>query len=322
MSTFAINERLTLVEVLKRMGPDGDLLTMAEVLDEENAVLEDAVWVKANAKFTHVSMQRNVLPAGQARDFNAGVLPSATQGERQEDVIMMLEDYSEVDKKLAMASGDADGYRNQEARGILEGMGQTIAGKIFYGNHLLVSEEMTGFAPRLATIDSYSVWDTGGTGSDLSSIFLVQWGEDACHLIYPEGSTAGLMRENLGQETKVLSDGSMYEVLREHFSIDVGLVIRNPKCASRVANIETSGSADTFDEDLVIKALFKMKGGGRRAVLYVNDTIYAQMVIRAKDKANVNLFWSNAFGEDTLTFMGRPIRLVDQLVETETALTT
>jgi hypothetical protein len=113
-----------------------------------------------------------------------------------------------------------------------------------------------------------------------------------------------------------------FQAYRTHFTMDFGFHLARPDAALRIANIETAGSTNTFDEDILIKAMNKSFMRGQRMVFYVNDTIYSQMQIRMKDKANVNFQWSNAFGENTLTFMGRPVRLVDKLTNTEDEITT
>jgi hypothetical protein len=323
MATFEVNAQLTMLETMKRLGPDGKLLNIAEVLNEENAVIKDAVFMKANNKFTHVTLQRNSLPTGSVRDFNKGVASEQGNTERQSDVIQMLRSYLKVDKELADASGDPNTYRNDEARGFIEGFGQTFAGDMFYSNNsTFAQEQMTGFARRLNTVDSKRVFNTGGSGSDVTSIFIIQWGINKVYCPYTEGASAGMDVRSLGEDTSTDSNGLEHQIYRDYFKWDYGLTIEDPQCVARIANIETSGSSNIFNKDLIHKALPKMRGGGKRAVLYVNDTVFAQMTIDASDRGNVNLFWSSAFGdnEDTLTFMGRPIRLVDQLVSTETAI--
>jgi hypothetical protein len=320
MSTFKQNEQVTFIEVAKTIGPDGDLLTTAEVLDEVNEIMEDAVWKKANNNFSHVGLVRNSLPQGEVRDFNAGVSTQAATRERIEDVIMMRESYTEADVALVNASGDPAGFMMDEARAKIEGIGQGMTADLIYGNHATDISKMTGLAPRLATVDSERVWNNGGSGSDVSSIYGVEWGIDTCHMIFPEGGVAGLDRKWLGEDTTTDSNSKKFQVLREHFKFHYGLHVRNAKSIIRIANIETAGSSNTFNEDILIKALMKMVNKGRRTTLYCNDTIYSQILIRAKDKANVNLVWSTAFGEDTITFLGRPIRMVDQILNTETAI--
>jgi hypothetical protein len=321
MATLTAAVQPTMLDIIKAISPDGGLLDVALVLAEDNAIVQDAVFMKSNNKFTHVTLQVNHLPTGSVRDWNKGVATENPLEERQEDVIQMLRSYFEVDKELAEASGDATTFRNGKIRAFLEGMSQTFAGDLIYSNDSTVAQEqMTGLSRRLNTVDSKRVWNTGGSGSDVTSIYMVKWGADKVYCPYTEGATAGLSLEHLGEDTKTDSNGLNHQVLRDYFKWDYGLTVEDPQCIARVANIETTGSSNTFNEDLLIKALHKMRNGGNGVVLYVNDTVMSQMVIRAKDKANVNLFWDDAFGRPKVTFLGHPVKLVDQIVATETAI--
>jgi hypothetical protein len=322
VATYKQNEKLTLLEALKLKGPDGNILTTAEILDETNEVVQDLVWTEANNRMTHIGNVRNSLPQGAIRDFNAGVAKVASTRERIEDVIVQIEAYSEPDKKLADMTGFPEAYRADEDRAIVEGMGQQMVNKIFYGNNATNQADMTGIQPRLGTVDSIRVWNTGGSGSDVSSIYGVIWGLDSVHMVYPTGTMAGIDVRDLGEDTVLDPNDStkQFQAYRTHFSMDFGLHVRRPDGLLRIANIETSGSSNTFNEDLLIKALNKAWMRGMRMVLYVNSDIYSQMEIRIKDKSNVNFSWSNAFGENTLTFKGRPVRMVDRITSTETAI--
>jgi hypothetical protein len=310
-----------MLDIIKASDPSGGLLNAALVLAEDNAIVQDAQFMKSNNKFTHVTLQVNHLPTGTVRDWNKGVAAENPLEERQEDVIQMLRSYFEVDKELAEASGDPVTFRNGKIRAFLEGMSQTFAGDMIYSNDSTVAQEqMTGIARRLNTVDSKRVWDTGGSGSDVTSIYMIKWGPDKVYCPYTEGATAGLNIEHLGQDTSVDSNGLKHQVLRDYFKWDYGLTVEDPQCIARIANIETTGSSNTFNEDLLIKALHKMRHGGRGVVFYVNDTVMSQMVIRAKDKGNVQLFWNDAFGRPDVSFLGHPVKLVDQIVSTETAI--
>jgi len=63
------------------------------------------------------------------------------------------------------------------------------------------------------------------------------------------------------------------------------------------------------------------KGPGRR--IYANQTVLTQMEIRAKDKTNINYSFAEGLAPGpVLTFKGVPVRLCEQLIITEAALTT
>ncbi|WP_345795543.1 major capsid protein [Acinetobacter nosocomialis] len=88
-------------------------------------------------------------------------------------------------------------------------------------NHLIDPE--TGLAPANAA----NIIDAGGTGTDNTSIYIVQWGSDRTHLIYPQGTKAGLHIEDKGQVTLEDENRGRYEGLRSYFQWDVGLTVRD-----------------------------------------------------------------------------------------------
>ena len=81
MATQTLRTQLTLVELAKRT-TDGNILQIAEVLEQTNEMLEDAVWVEANGMTSHVITVRTSLPSGQYRILNDGI-PSEASSTRQ-----------------------------------------------------------------------------------------------------------------------------------------------------------------------------------------------------------------------------------------------
>jgi len=320
MATLTANTQLTLLELAKSEH-NGQMLATAEILTRVNDILLDAPWVPANDRFSHVTTQRYSLPTGQWRKFNAGVGHHVTQRKQITDTIGMLEDYGLHDKALVDNAANPAQWRNDENAGVLEGMSQTFATTIIYGNQSTDPEQFTGLAPRLGTLNTTNVLGAGGTGSDVSSIYVVQWGVDKVHLVYPRGSMLGLSHRDLGEDTIKDADLNEFQAYRDHFQLHVGLVVRNPRCIGRVANMETTGSSNIFDEDLLIKILNRMPMKGRGAVLYANPTVMSQIDIAAKDKGNVWHTITDPFGNEVLSFRGIPIRMVEAITDTETAIT-
>jgi hypothetical protein len=168
----------------------------------------------------------------------------------------------------------------------------------------------------------HNVHSCGGTGADLTSVWLVQWGENRVHLFYPRHSEAvGINMIDDGLQTIYDDNNKPYKAYQTHFKVYVGLAVRDDRCVQRIANVETSGATNTFDEDVVVRALREMPDGGAGAVMYANKTILAQIDIAAKDKTNVRYDMQDAFGRPVMTFRGIPVRQVDAIVNTETALT-
>lgn len=323
MANLDTTSQLTLLELAKRKDPKGNLAAIAEVLTETNEILLDAVWSEANDTFSHQVVRRAALPGGAWRQLNAGVALESSQTIKVVEDIGMLEAYSRADIDLVDASPNPRQFRNDEAQAFLEGMSQTLADTLIYGNSGTDPEQFTGLAPRLNTINSQNVWNASGGGGDTSSVFIVQWGLNRVHMVYPKGSSVGLehMDDGIVTVAESASSTNPYKVYQDHFRLKAGLAVKDTRCIARVANIESTGAANIFDEDLLIKLLNKMPMAGAGATIYVNDTIKSQMEIKLKDKTNVNFTTREGLGGvEVLTFRGRPVRMVDAITNAETAV--
>lgn len=325
MSELSADARLTLSELAHRKDPSGNLSTIAEVLTEDNEILMDAIFLESNDTFSHKIVRRSSLPAGSWRALNAGVSDEASQTIEVTEGIGMLESFSQADVDLVKAAPNPQQFRMDEATSFLEGMSQTLATTFFYGNANTAPEQFSGLGTRMSSLSAATnVIGSSGTGSDLCSIFGVQWGRRRVHLIYPKGSTAGLMHEDLGIETVLDGSGNKYRAYIDHFQMKCGLAVHDPRSIFRLANIESTGVSNIFDEDNLIKLINRMPANASGLVMYVNSTIKSQMQIALKDKTNVNYTADSGdglSGMPLLRFQGHPIRKSDALTITEAALT-
>jgi len=322
MSSLNAYAQLTLIEVAKRKAPDGTMAAIAEVLNQENPIIQDAVWREANDTFSNKTVRRASLPSGSWRKLNEGVATESSSTIELVDSIGMLETWAENDIEVINAFPNPKQARNDEAMSFVEGLGQTMAATMLYGNATTTPETFTGLAPRLADIAATTnVINEGGTGSDLCSIFVVDWSPTGVYMIYPKGSMAGLEHEDRGIETATDSSNNKYRAYVDVFNWKAGMVVKNSKSIARLANIESSGASNLFDEDNLITLLNRMtKGPGRR--IYCNQIVMTQMEIRAKDKTNIHYTTVSDIAPGPVTFFkGVPVRLVEQALSTEGALT-
>lgn len=321
MSTVIhMSAQLTLTEIAKRT-LNGQMLPIAEILAKSKPIIQHMVFVEANDQFSNVTTQRYNLPAGSWRNFNAGVATETSQTKQIRDTIGMLESYAEHDCKLVDSMPSPGQFRSDENAAFIEGLGQTMAYQAFYGNALVDPEKWTGLAPRLNTLGTTNVQGCGGSGGDTSSIYLVQWGADKVHMVYPRGSSAGLKHEDLGKNTKIDTNGLMWEVYRDHFMWDCGMVVKNIRCLGRIANIEVSGSSNIFDEDVCIRVKNWMLNQGAGAVGYCSTNVMSQIQIAIKDKSNVFHPVANPFGPGEVTsLLGIPLYVDENIIETETVV--
>lgn len=322
----ALVSQYSLLEQQKRINPDGTQARIVEVLNRGGGgLMQDAPWLPSNDTFTNKTVQRASLPTGSRRQLNQRVSSSVSRVTERNDVIENIEDFFSPDTLYIDSQPNPMQALAMESDAFIEGLGQTALSDILYGDADADPDRMHGLAARLGTVDGRFVFDGGGTGSDVTSIYVVTWDPMMCHLMYPKNMAAnlGVQMEDLGKETSETTGGLM-RVYRQHFMIRMGLVVRHPRAIGRYANIEVTGTSNLFDEDNLIKLTsFIKRGPGTR--IYCNDSIAAQMQIAAKDKTNINYTLDGGqglSGEPLIRFNGIPVRVIDReiLLNTETAI--
>lgn len=75
MATLA-STHPTLLDVTKRLDPNGKIDRISEYLTQVNPVLEDGVWLEANQTASHRTTIRTGLPSLTWRKLYGGVQPS------------------------------------------------------------------------------------------------------------------------------------------------------------------------------------------------------------------------------------------------------
>jgi len=321
--------KLTLFDLAKRADPNGDTADIVEVLAEDNEIVQDAVWTEGNDTFSNLSTQRSSLPSGTWRRINRGAGTEVSDTRQIVDTLGMLVSYSECDVTLAQAAPNPKAFRMSEASAFLEGLGQTLAEAMIYANGQLDPEQPTGLAPRLASLSGSgtsknTVLGCSGTGSDLTSVYLVNWGLESVFMFYPRNqANLGIVHKDLGEVTLEEFDssgaatGRKYQGYRDYFEVKAGMAVKNPRCIGRVCNIETSGSSNLWSDDTMLSVMNRMKKRGMGSNAYCNATVLDQIDQAVKDKTNVSFTSKEVFGVEVQAFRGVPIRRVDQILDTE-----
>lgn len=324
---------LTLADHAKRVDPDGKTSDIVEMLSLNNDVLFDASAIEGNLITGHRSTARTGLPTVAWRQLNQGVQPSKSTTAQSDDHAALLEAWSEVDVKLADLGGNPAAFRLSEASSFIEAMGQEAASTLWYGNAGLAPEEFTGFAPRygsLSAANGQNIIDAGGTGSDNTSIWFVNWGPQAASLIYPKGSKAGLQHFDHGEETAETTAGiagNRMRVYRDQFTWDLGLTIRDWRSVVRIANIDISNLvANSSAADLInvmIRASWRPPGAGGKQRIYMNRTVAQFLDIQTRSAVSTGgqLGYADVDGRRRMTFRGIPIGISDTILETESRVT-
>lgn len=325
MATLGANF-LTLADWAKRVDPDGSVPDIVEMLKETNEILDDMLITEGNLPTGHRTTVRTGLPDVTWRKLNYGVQPSKSRTAQVDDTCGLLEARSQVDEKLAALNGNDASFLMSEEMPFVEAMSQEMAGGMFYFDTDTTPEKFLGLAARYPALATSNVINGGGSGSDLTSIWLVNWGPQTCFGIFPKGSKAGLSREYKGKEavTDAQTPAGTYYSHVSQYKWELGLCVRDWRYIVRICNIETgAGEANVVDPELLIRAIGKMPSmrtmGGRPA-FYMHKDVWTDLNVLAMNKPNLGLSWQEIFGQRVLTFWGIPLRQCDQILVTEDAL--
>jgi hypothetical protein len=341
MATLGANV-LTLADWAKRLDPQGKVPTIVELLSQTNQILDDMLWKEGNLPTGHRLTIRTGLPTVAWRLLNQGVQPSKSTTAQIDEQTGMLEAWSEVDKDLADLNGNTSSFRLSEAQAFIEAMNQEMAQTLFYGNAGVAPEEFTGLSIRYSATSAangQNIVSAGGSGSDNTSVWLVVWGDNTIHGIFPKGSKAGLDHSDLGLETVEATAGiagNRMLAYRDRFQWKAGVALKDWRYAVRIANVDVSDlvgasgtqatSAATELVKLMSRAIDRIPALGMgRASFYCNRTVASHLRIQALNKSTAAIAIEpalNQFGDNIfkLRFLGIPVGVSDQILNSEAAV--
>lgn len=318
MAVLSLSDSMTALERANRTAENSDARRIIEVLAQTDEFLLDAPMMEANERTSNKTVQRTALPRAEHRVYNQGVGNSYSQTKTIQDVVCELSGYSEVDKKLIDEAANPEEFLAGEVSAYIEGMGLQQAEDIAYGTSVN-NDNMDGLAVRRSKIDGKLTIDMGGKdATHNTSIYIVKWGLDKAHLIYPKGAAGvGVSRQDLGVCTAEMGNGKKMQVYRNYLTASYGLTIRNPKALIRLANINT----ETADGADIIKAILAVRhnlavGDGTIAI-YCNSDIMSLMDVATVDKNNVVYTAEDPWGKELIKVRDMRLRQVDSLLSTE-----
>jgi hypothetical protein len=332
MSVLGANV-LTLADWAKRLDPDGKTPAIVELLSQTNGILDDMLFMEGNLPTGHRTTVRTGLPSVAWRLLNQGVQPSKSTTAQIDEACGMLEAWSEVDKDLAELNGNGAAFRLSEAQAFIEAMNQEMASVVFYGNSGVNPEKFTGLAPRYSSLSSANgshIVNGNGSGSDNASVWLVCWGGQTVHGIFPKASKAGLIHEDMGLvtvETSAVMAGTRLRAFQDRWQWKVGIALKDWRYCVRIANIDISNlSAKSSAADLpelMIRAIHRVPNVNMgKPVFYMNRTCFQMLDIQRRDdvQSGGQLKYEQVDGEVKYSFRGIPVKISDSLLETEAAV--
>ncbi len=337
---------VTLLDFAKTLDPDGKTATVVELLNQTNALLPDIPWIEGNLPTGHRTTVRTGLPTVVWRQLYQGVPASKSTRAQVDESVGMLEARSEVDVDLASLNGNEAAFRLQEAGGFLEAMNQAMIDAMLYNSPSINPERPYGLSPRYSQLSgaasSRNVLGSGGT-TNLTSVWLVCWGTDTVHGIFPKGSMAGLEHKDLGEIDAFDGSNNRYRALADIWKWKCGLSVRDWRYAVRICNIDlvallarTGTQALTASTNLIYKMTDAMNTipfmGKGKPCFYASRKVKSSLQKMAMDKSASSGALAiqpaaNQFGavgvasvDADLTFFGIPVRTVDGLSEAETVV--
>lgn len=333
---------VTLADVAK--SKNAQIGKVAEVLIQENPMLNDIPYMEMNEGTIHKEEIRSALPAVYYRKANQAIPASKTTTEERSFTAAHFESKSQIDAAVAKRGGmDRIAYnRWNQAQGHIQAHAIEHANLTIYGSPIDSNRKVAGFFDIYSTLattePTYNqIVDGGGTTGDNCSMLLVHWGERAIFGVYPAGTQAGLKRVDRSAGNKEVQiaaldsngDAGSFWGYEEQFEIDHGLVVKDYRQAARIANIDPAlllsgvGAADLID--LMISADYKIHNPQNGVgVWYCNRTVEAFLHKQALSKvgAGAGLSYDNYQGLPVLMFLGKPVRRSDALLSSEDRVTT
>lgn len=319
----------TLAEMEQFYKGDDKAGPIIELLNKSNDILNDIPWMEANQSDGHVTRIRTGLPEVYWRRLYEGVAPTKSQWSQVKESCGVLEAIMEIDVEETKLYGDkAKSFRIAEGQAFAEAMRQKVAATIFYGNNSLRPDEFNGLSMRYPAADAPHVLSAGGNG-ECTSLWLISWGAQSVHGLYPKGSTGGLSSEDLGQYMNRDEQGRKYLVVGDKYNWRCGLAVRDWRGVVRVGGIPVTnldkrkGQNGFVDmQKLTIQAKNLMPEHLRhKAVWYCNSQVMSALELQNSDSGNVQLQYGEFFNAAVIPVLhGRPIRQCDSILAAEAAL--
>lgn len=334
---------MTYSEWALRHDSSGKMSTLVDLLSQKNGILEDALAVECQSGNAFEYTQVVKLPTPSRRVYNQGIAATLAGVAKQVSTCSEYADWAKYDASLAELGGNLAELRGGEDALHMEGMSQLVASDLFYASRLADPTQFTGLANIYNTVNTANspiannVIDCGGTGSTNTSMWLVVWGPNKIHTIYPKGTTAGLQHKDMGLGWALDANSLEYLAYRTYLGWKLGLAIHDWRYCVRACNIDVTllngGSAANLINTLVrmVHRTPTMAAGVApvqdsdapdkvvmgRAAIYCDRTVQTYLDLQAMNKTNVLLQMEQWQGESVTTFRGIPIRCVDALLDTE-----
>jgi hypothetical protein len=330
-----------LIDRFKTIDPDGSEAVVAELLSQENMLIDQMLFKEGNLPTGERVSVRTGLPTTYWRMVNAGVPSSKATNAQVDEQCAQVTARSQVDVTIAKLNGNTNAFRLGESRAFIESLGQEVADTMFYGS-AANPEEFVGLANRYTATtagNGENILLAGGAGADNTSVWLLGLGENTIYGMFPKGSQAGLVHEDLGVGDafeSASSTANRFRAYMDYYEWNVGLVVKDWRYGVRIANIDVSdlaglsGSQEvtdaTFLPKLMSRAYDRLPSmAGIKPVFCMNRTAASLLKVAAMEKSSSAVTIEEGltqFGQRIMQmkFLGVPVLINDAITNAETAI--
>lgn len=336
MATLTQNH-LSIADLYKRSDDGKSIASIIEVLNECNEVTKDIPWKECNMGTINRHTIRTGLPTVSWGALYEGVEQSKSDTQQVDDTTGFVESSCGIDERELELAPDKNAFRASESRPHIEAMAQECATGLFYHDPATNVRLPKGLDARFGSIATSGagnqIIDAGGTGSDNTSIWMVYWGDNTVHGLYPKGTKAGLQQIDRGKQRVTDASGNPYYMHEEDFRWNMGFAVKDWRFVVRIANVDVSdlaaGSVDLYK--FLRQGYYKnlgrkypkikdLKAPGK-ACMYANTDVLEALDGLATNAGSSDNFtrlrYGEIQGEEVKMYRNFIVRETDALVNTE-----
>lgn len=317
---------VTMYDIAQQLRADGKEADaqVVELQAKTNRFWEVFPVKTCNNKTAETALIRTALPDVAWRMINRGVSPTKSSMEQVSFTTGGVEAIAQIDERLMKLNSNSNTFRLNENYAHQEAMSQKMATTFFYGDEKINPAGFTGLSAyyydKAGQDEIYAdqIVDAGGTGNNLTSLWVVTFAPDTVYGIVPDGVPGGYHYQDNGRVKIRDAQNREYYGYESQYNWDVGLCVRDPRYVARLANIDVTKTDGMELIDNLIKVYDCIENPDHgRTVILCNRKVQTLINIIAQKKTNVNLTLEDFGGKRIQHFWGSPILRNDSILSTE-----
>lgn len=345
MAVNSWGSRITFADAMKTV-MNGQYMGFVNTLVESNPIMQDIPVMPGNGILSHEGARLDALPTPEILDIAEGWSSQSVTFDKYKAVISLFKMRLDIPEDILKLQPNRARFRADLEDACGEGFGQGVVNHVIYGTSVGAgnSKKFDGLGTYRVTPDAtdpisvangdYATFDAGGgTGSDTTSIWLIQPGYRKVFFVTPANdSRNGMDRQDIGRveawtnQVAVIANSSVtretrYDI-RTEFEQKLGLVIADERALARIRNVPTTRASFTSDLifELIMQAREEVFKGPEPVFAYMNGRLRWILKTLNVNKQNVILDKNNPYDILMNRIGDVYIRPCDALLKTETGV--